>query len=355
MITFGIIGAGWRTEFYLRIAQACPEQFEVAGVVARSPQRAERLQKLFGAATFTTVDDLLSASRPLFMVTSVSWASNPGVIQDLVSRGMPVLSETPPATTVAEMNEMCALVGKGAKIQVAEQYFLQPQHAARLAFAASGKLGEVTQAQVSACHGYHGVSLMRKFLGITYENARIQGMAFQSPIVAGGGRSGPPTEEKIVSSKQEIFCFDFNGKLGVFDFTGDQYFSYIRGQRLLVRGERGEIRNDTAVYLQDYLTPIQVEFTRHEAGANGNLEGQYLKGIQAGAFWWYRNPLAPARLADDEIAIGDCLLRMAEYAGGGAPFYPLAHACQDRYLDIMMHASLEGKAVQTETQTWAGD
>jgi len=70
----------------------------------------------------------------------------------------------------------------------------------------------------------------------------------------------------------------------------------------------------------------------------------------------YRNPLAPAELSDDEIAVGTCLLRMAEYAGGGPPFYPLAEACQDRYLDIEIQRALDTKAtVQTRTQPWAAD
>jgi hypothetical protein len=80
-----------------------------------------------------------------------------------------------------------------------------------------------------------------------------------------------------------------------------------------------------------------------------------LKGIQVGDEWVYRNPVAPAPLFDDEIAIADCLLRMGEYAWGGADFYPLAEACQDRYLDIAIHESArEGRTVVTESQAWAG-
>ena len=57
-------------------------------------------------------------------------------------------------------------------MQVAEQYAFQPLHAARLAFIRAGKLGEISQVQVSVAHGYHGISLIRKFLGIGYENVK---------------------------------------------------------------------------------------------------------------------------------------------------------------------------------------
>ena len=32
MIKYGIIGAGWRSEFYLRIAELLPSKFSVSGI-----------------------------------------------------------------------------------------------------------------------------------------------------------------------------------------------------------------------------------------------------------------------------------------------------------------------------------
>ena len=353
MISFAIIGTGWRTEFYLRIARACPERFRVVGAVTRDVERARAVLEPFGVQPYATLDDLLAAEKPLFIVTSVPWGVNPGTLHDLARRGIPVLSETPPATTLAEMIDLWRLVENGAKIQVAEQYWAQPLHAARIAFAHSGRLGRVTQAQVSAAHGYHGISLIRRLLGIGYENVTITARRFQSALVQGPTPKGPPAEEKIGSSDQLLAWLDFGDRLGVFDFTSDQYFSYVRGKRVLVRGERGEISDEQASCLTDYRTPIIVSFIRHVAGPNGNLEGHYLKGIQAGESWVYVNPLAPAPLTDDEIAIGECLLRMADHADGGADFYPLAEACQDRYLDILMADAAKGQPVTSTTQPWA--
>lgn len=354
MTRFGIVGTGWRSMFYLRIAHACADRFTVTGIVTRDPQRAADAIRPFDLPFFTSSADLISETSPDFVVTSVPWNVNPGAIKELADLGMPVLSETPPATTVDEMVELWRLTQSGAKIQVAEQFWVQPHHAARIAFAHGGKLGRVSQAQVSVCHGYHGTSLIRRYLGVGFENAAITAKAVASPIVAGPGRGGPPDEETVAESKQTIAHLDFGDRFGVFDFTGDQYFSYIRGQRVCVRGERGEIIDSSAVYLRDHRTPVRVAFTRHEAGQNGNLEGSYLKGIQAGEEWVYENPLAPGRLSDEEIAIGTCLLGMGDYAAGGEPVYSLAEACQDRYLNICIDQAAEsGDAVQTETQPWA--
>jgi hypothetical protein len=353
MIAFGIVGVGWRTEFYLRIARACPDRFSVVGIVGRTPERAREVAGRFGVPLFASIEELVRA-KPLFVVTSVPWDVNFSVLKQLVGLGVPVLSETPPAPSVEEMSELCGLARQGARIQVAEQYWLQPHHAARLAFVRSGKIGRVSQAQVSVAHGIHGMSLIRRFLGIGFENAEITATRVTTPLVEGPGRAGLPSGEKIVESVQTLAWLNFGDRMGVFDFTGRQYFASIREPRLLVRGERGELFNDTAVYLKDFRTPIRVAFTRSVAGEHGNLEGHYLRGIQAGESWLYRNPVASARLFDDEIAIADCLLRMGDYVGTGQDFYPLAEACQDRYLDLMVDQAVrENRPVRTATQSWA--
>ena len=39
MIKFGIIGAGWRSEFYLRIAALLPSKFSVSGIYIRNSEK----------------------------------------------------------------------------------------------------------------------------------------------------------------------------------------------------------------------------------------------------------------------------------------------------------------------------
>ena len=353
MINFAIVGTGWRSIFFLRCARACPDRFRVTGMVSRDPATKADLASEYGVDVVGSIDDVLSNGRPDFVVSSVPGAANPDVIRSLVEHDLPVLSETPPATSVEEMVDLWRLVQKGA-IQVAEQYHLHPVHAARIAFIQSGKLGRVTQAQLSVCHGYHGTSVLRRLLGVGFEDATIRARTFTSPIVKGPNREGPPTEEELVETKQEIAWLDFGDRLGVFDFVGDQYFSYVRGQRVCVRGERGEIIDDRARYLTDFRTVAETPFVRHDAGALGNLEGNHHKGYTVGEQWVYRNPLVPGELTDDEIAVGTCLVKMADYAGGGPDFYSLAEACQDRYLDIKMKEAEEsGQEVRTTRQLWA--
>jgi len=352
---FAIVGgAGWRAQFFLRAAAELPERFEVCGLVVRDRRKGARQEQKWGVRTFGTLEGLLAETDPQFVVVSVPWEAAPVVLKELAGRGVPALCETPPAPDVQRLAELHELVRRGARIQVAEQYIFQPAHAARLAIVRSGKLGTVTQVQVSVAHGYHGVSLIRHLLGVRFEPVKVRALRFTSPLVAGPDRNGPPKREELTDSAQTIAYLDFGGKLGVYDFSGEQYFSWIRSARVLVRGERGEINNTRVRYLKDFLTPVELELRRLDAGHDGNLEGFYHKGILAGSEWVYRNPFPGARLADDEIAVATCLAKMGEFVRGGEEFYSLSEAAQDRYLDILIAQAVEtGREVASTPQPWA--
>ena len=352
--TFAIIGAGWRTDFFLRVAAAVPN-LEVAGVIARNPDRAGEIEALWGVPAFPDLADLLAASRPDYVIASVSADSMADVCRQIAGRGLPVLAETPPATGIDGLQSLYEdLTESGAQIQVAEQYGAQPLHAARQAVVDSGLLGRVSQAHMSVCHGYHGISLIRRLLGAGFSLPTITAKQFTGPVVAGPDRSGPPDAERIVDAETELAWLDFGDRLGVYEFSLPQYRNAIRGQRVCIRGERGEILDERVTHLLDHLTPVTGSFVRHEAGRNGNLEGLHLKGLQLHDEWVYRNPVAPARLSDEEIAVGQMLLAMQRFVDTGEAFYSLAEACQDQYLALLVgEAMASGRPIDAVPQVWS--
>ncbi len=353
-IRFGIVGSGWRSAFFLRIARALPERFAVTGLVTRSADTGRALEEEWGIHTFRTAAELLAAEAPSFVVVSVPRSAAPDVIADLVDRGVAVLTETPPGATVADLERLDALVRQGARIEVAEQYPLSPLLAAQLAIAAGGRLGRISQATVAQCHDYHGVRVMRRALGIGFEDATITAARFSSPIVAGPDRDGDPVREEIVTAEQTTARFDFGDRLGVYDFSDRQYFSWIRRNRLLVRGERGEIVDEHVSWLLDATTPTWADITRVETRQGGNLEGHHLRGLLLGSEWIHENPFPPGRLADDEIAIAQCLVEMHAHAAGGPSTNPLAEASQDHHLALLMHeAAATGQPVRSTRRAWA--
>lgn len=353
-IRFAIIGSGWRSEFFLRIASALPKQFSVSGLVTRSPETAKDITSKWGIPCHPDIESLLSHGPHEFVVVSVPGEAAPKIAVQLVEKGIPVLCETPPAVDLESLIELYERVGKSGLIQVAEQYHLSPLTNAQLRAAGSGIIGQVSQAMVAQCHNYHGVSLLRRALGIGADPVTVTASVFRYPLVAGPDRDGDPQMEKVVTANQTTARFDFGNKLGVYDFAPEQYFSWIRGNRVLIRGDRGEIENTDVRYIKDFCTPVTSSFRRIATGQNGNLEGMFLRGIQLGEEWLFSNPFMPSRLNDDEIAIARMLMGMSERCAGGPDVYSLAEASHDQYLSLLMEqATATGVPTRSRTQIWS--
>ena len=350
---FGLVGSGWRSEFFLRIARALPDQFTVAGLVTRDAERGRLLEARWGVPTFRTPEPLGTEVESAFAVVSVPAAAATEIVTTLAARGVPVLAETPAGADLDALLALWRLVERGAMIQVAEQYIYQPAHAARLSLVRSGVLGEVSEAQASVAHGYHGVSLLRHFLGAGFARPHISARLFTAPLVAGPDRAGPPGAHVVGPSRQVIAHCDFGDRLGIHDFAGGQYFSWIRSPRVLIRGERGEIKDNEVRFLTDFATPVKLGLVRVDTGQDGNLEGHALRGILAGREWVYTSPFPDARLSDEEVAVATVLRRMAEHVAGGPPVYCFADAAQDQYLALAIEeAAATGTVVTPARQPW---
>jgi hypothetical protein len=202
---------------------------------------------------------------------------------------------------------------------------------------------------------YHGVSLIRKMLGVGFEPVTIRAMRFGTRLVQGPTRSGPPLNDGLISVSRDLAWLDFGGCLGIYDYTKDQHRSWVRSNHLSVRGTHGEIFDRRVLIQQEDTTPLELELKRINKGELENQEGYFLKGYICGEQWLYDNPFAPARLYDDEIAIASCLQRMADYTFGGPEFYSLAEASQDHYLGMMIERAIQtGETIAAEPQIWSG-
>lgn len=353
IIRYGIVGSGWRSDFYLRIARALPAHFTVCGVVSRHAEKRADIRTEWGVPVFADLHELLHTA-PDFVVVSVNRTAAVAVIAELAACGVPVLTETPAADDMDGLLALHRLEVGGAVIQVAEQYARQPMHAARLAVARSGRLGSIGEAQVSFSHGYHGVALMRALLGVSFEPVRIRAFRYPSRFVAGPGRNGLGDRETMKEADHDIALFNWGDKLGVYDFATDQHRSYTRSPRILVRGDRGEISGAEVRWVEDFRTPLSCRLTLRHTGLDGNLEGCFIRGVTAGERWVYRNPFQPARFSEEEIAVASCLQGMAERLAGECAGYPLSQALQDRYLDLKMTEAVQsGHETAAETPPWA--
>ena len=356
MTTIAIIGAGWRAEFYIRIAQLLPERFEIVGVVARKEDVRNALTQEYGVQTFSSISQLLSHKKPDYAVSSVSWDSNPSVVEELVKAGVHVLCETPPAPTVEALQKLWSAVGSSGMVQVAEQYLNLPGHSSRLAITKSGVIGDVTSVELSSTHGYHAVSIMRGFLQSGFEPTTITTRQFEAPLVNPLLRDGWNSDLSPQMAKTTISLIDFGGgKSGIYNFVDNQWHNQLRHRRIVVRGSKGEIVDDAVIRLIDGPSITTSRIERYQLGYDLNLDGFDTEHLSFDGQVVFKNPFVGLRFMDEEIAIAQLMVQMADWIDGNAqPPYPLSEASQDQLISLAVDESVtSGNSVTTQKQDWA--
>ncbi|MFJ3895810.1 Gfo/Idh/MocA family protein [Streptomyces sp. NPDC090083] len=354
---FAIVGTGWRSEFFLRVAAELPGRFTVTGVHSRSAARREELAHRFGTVAVDSVEEAAKQGEPDFVIVAVPWPAAPEITQQIVELGVAVLEETPPAPDLPAMRALWSRVGARDLVQVAEHNMFMPAHRTRLRMVREGLVGEPTSVQVTSNHLYHAVSIMRGLLdagrGPTTVIAHSVSTSLVDPIALGGAFSDDPDP---VPRTATLAILDFGGgRTGLYDFTENQWWNPLRHRRLTVRGTAGEIVDDRVVFLEDPRTVVESVVTRRQTGLDMNLEGFFLDSIAVNGRAMYRNPYRPARLSDEDIAAATVVERMSLWVRGeGPPPYPLADGLQDHLLGLAIEESARlGRPVVTATEPWA--
>ncbi len=350
---FAVIGSGWRSQFFLRLAQLAPGRLQVSSVVTRSAERGEQLQAQWGVPAVRTPGEALTGA-PDFVIAAVPWAQMPGTVRELTRDGARVLAETPPAPDLDGLRSLWSDVGPGGGVQVAEQYLLMPGHAARLRLVRDGVLGQVGSVQVSSTHLYHAVSMIRGLLGAGLEEVAVDARQFQAPLVDPISPRGWDRSAIAQPRTTTLATLDFGGRSGLYDFTDNQWWNPLRARRIVVRGSVGEIVDDQVTRLAGPDSVVTSPLTYRRRGVDLNLEGVDLDTIAFEGRVVYRNGWAGTRMSEDDIAVAQLLADTGAWARdeGAAP-YPLAQACQDHAISLAM---LESARTRTEVvlpvQAW---
>jgi predicted dehydrogenase len=353
---FAIVGSGWRSAFFLRIARLMPDRFHAVGVVTRTAERGGEVQREWRVPTFRTVEALIDAGRPDFVVVAVPWEVAPTATMALVDRQVPVLTETPPAPDAQGLRDLWSAVGASGLVQVAEQYLLMPSHAARWSVLQRGTVGSVTSVQVSSTHQYHAISMIRRMLGASFSPVDVNARAYTAPLVDPLSRDGWAEHSEPRPATTTLALLDFGrGRSGVYDFTDNQWFNPLRVNRIVVRGSHGELVDDRVTRISDPHTVIESPLVRRQTGIDLNLEGFDLDHISHDGVVVYRNPYQGCRLAEDDISVAAIMDQMAAWCRGEADEpYPLADGCQDHLVALAIEESVRtGTGVRTANEPWA--
>ncbi len=359
-----IIGTSKRSDYlYGPLLKELADQVRLVSVWGRSTQSAQALGENLGVPSYTDLDRLVRETGPHIGIVSVAYGANGEAGLMAVEAGLHVLLETPIAHRLSEADSIIqAAQQRGLKIEVAEQFHRRPLEQIKLKLIGSGLFGQVhTSFSDFAGHGYHGVSVMRSYLGFNAIPIQVSGTVKEYPLTAHWSRLAGTTGTRQETQEHGLIEFQ-SGQLGIFHWTDVGYDSPLRwwrSSRFLAEKGMG-ITVGVGLEVKEWLTllsaggeapqfvTIERRWERVDGGAlvamvahTGNPDEPVVK---------WDNPFLPRRQGhgmqwhDDEIGVAGCLMSLVNAVRtGGEPTYGPYQARLDQEIIVGLRMSaMEG-------------
>src|SRR5262245_25425370 len=231
-IRVAIIGTSRRSlGMYGPILTALPG-VELVAVWGRSDASARPLGASLGVPAYTDLDRLIRETAPQIGVVSVSYGANGQVGLMAIEHGLHVLLETPIDHDLREADAITsAASARGRFVEVAEQFHRRPPEQLKLALIRSGLFGTVHSSfNDFAGHGYHGISVMRSYLGFDARPISVTGAVERYRLAPHYSRISNDHEARDETQEHGLITFE-GGRLGIFHWTNVGYDSPLRWWR----------------------------------------------------------------------------------------------------------------------------
>ncbi|MFM7583207.1 MAG: gfo/Idh/MocA family oxidoreductase, partial [Caldilinea sp.] len=247
---------------------------------------------------------------------------------------------------------------RGLKIEVAEQFHRRPLEQIKLALIRAGLFGQVhTSFNDFAGHGYHGVSVLRSYLGFDARPVQVLGLVRDYPLAAHWSRLAGTRGERRETQEHGLIEFE-GGRLGHYLWTSVGYDSaarWWRSSRFLAERGMG-ITVGVNLEVQEWLSliapggeaphfiTVERRWERNDGGALVAMVAHTGLPEQPVVLW--ENPFRPAvkgqgvQWHDDEIGVAGCLLSLVEAVRTGSePSYGPQQARLDQELTLAIRLS----------------
>ena len=328
-----IIGTGRRSDYlYGPIVQALPADVELVAVWGRRAEAAQALSASLGVPGYSDLDKLMRETAPQIGIVSVNYHANGEVGIMAVEAGLHVLLETPIAHKLSEADTMIGIAAqKNLKIEVAEQFHRRPLEQIKLKLLETGLFGRVYSSfNDFAGHGYHGVSVMRSYLGFDAKPVQVTGAVRQYELGEHWSRLGNKTATRLETQEHGMIEFE-DDRLGIFHWTNVGYDSPLRwwrSSRFLAEKGMGITLGVGIADVQERLSllapggeaphfiTIERRWERIDGGALVAMVAHTGDAQQPIVRW--DNPFRPTQQGhgpqwhDDEIGVAGCLLSLID-------------------------------------------
>ncbi len=367
-IRIAFIGAGRRTLYLYQRLLKWMEDVCLVGVWSRTRESAEQVASRLGVPAFTDMGKLREETGAVAGIVSVSYGANGKVGIEAVSNGFHILTETPIAHDLSEADEITKIAtDKGLHVEVAEQFHRRPLEQIKLELIRAGVFGRIYSSfNDFVGHGYHGVSVMRSYLGFDAKPVRVVGSVHDYPLASHYGMNSRTTAERTERQQHGMVEFD-DGRLGIFHWTNVGYDSGLRwwrGSRFY--GERGmgvmygtfnEPLCELTTIGPDVYGPqkitIQRELERCDGGAL-RLIRALTADPELPVVEWH-NPFGGAEDGfnpewhDDEIGVAACIRSLVDAINTGNPTsYGARQALVDQEIVLAINQSAENNNTPVE-------
>lgn len=355
-----IIGTAKRSDYlYGPLIKSMPEDVELVSVWGRSAESTQHLSKSLGVPGYTDMDKLVRETAPEIGVVSVNYHANGEVGLMAVQAGLHVLLETPIAHKLSEADAIIAAAKeRGLKIEIAEQFHRRPLEQVKLKLLESGLFGRVHSSFSDfAGHGYHGISVMRSYLGFDARPIQITGAVRQYELAPHWSRLAGTRDARAETQEHGIVEFE-GGRVGIFHWTDVGYDSALRwwrSSRFLAEKGMGitvgvglDVEERLSLLSPGGEAPRFITIERRWE----RIDGGALVGMVAHTgdpdlpIVQWDNPFRPVvqghgmQWHDDEIGVAGCLLSLMEAVRKGTePTYGAYQGRLDQELILALRIS----------------
>ena len=228
-----IVGTAKRSDYlYGSLIKSLTEDMELVSVWGRSVESVELLGKSLDVPAYTSMEKLVRETAPEIGIISVNYHANGEVGLMAVQAGLHVLLETPIAHKLSEADAILAAAReRSLTIEIAEQFHRRPLEQIKLKLIESGLFGRVhTSFSDFAGHGYHGVSVLRSYLGFNAKPVQVSGAVRRYDLAPHWARLSEVRGARTETQEHGILEFE-GGLLGLFHWTDVGYDSALRWWR----------------------------------------------------------------------------------------------------------------------------
>ncbi len=332
---------------------------QLVSVWGRSEESARKLGEQLDVPWYTDLDRLVRETRPEAGIVSVTAQANGSVALMALNHGLNVLIETPIAVDLEEADAIIEIATrKNLKVEVSEQFHLRPMEQIKLKLIESGLFGKVSTAfNDYAGHGYHGMSVLRSYIGFDERPLSVVGFTADYPLTPHYSQISGTNEARTETQEHGIIRFE-NGQTGIFHWTGVGYDSALRwwrSSRFMAENGMGiSIGNSTeseeriTLLSSDGAAPrpvgIQRVYERCDGGALVRVEAH--TGDPRTPLVAWANPFATGlpgenpQWHDDEIGVASCIMSLVSAVElNEDPAYGARQARMDQALILALRRS----------------